>query len=133
MKKALDIFLRVLLSLILVTPILGATGIFPAPTADMYNTPEAYEFIAMLMAGKYIMVIEAIVFGLAIVCLWTKRVALAALLILPITVNIIGFHLFLDGGLHTPGAIMADLLLILNLYFLWQQRKEYKGLVKGTK
>ncbi len=133
MKKALNIFLKLLLTLILMTPILGATGIFPAPTPDMYNTPEAYEFIAMLMAGKYIMVIEAIVFALAIVCLWTKRVALAAILILPITVNIIGFHLFLDGGLLTPGAIMANVLLVLNLYFLWQERKEYRSLLKGTK
>lgn len=115
MKKAFKIFLKILLTLLLVTPILGVTGIFPAPTPEMYKTPEAYEFIAMLMAGKYIMIIEAIVFALAIVCLWSKRVALAALLILPITVNIVGFHLFLDGGLFTAGAVMADLLFVLNL------------------
>lgn len=133
MKKILNITLKALLSLILLMPILGVTGIFPAPTPEMYNTPEAYDFIAMLMAGKYIMVIEAIVFALAILCLWTKRVALAALLILPITVNIIGFHLFLDGGLFTPGAVMANVLLVLNLYFLWQERKEYLPLLKGKK
>ncbi|MEK9160186.1 MAG: hypothetical protein AAB383_05665 [Patescibacteria group bacterium] len=133
MKKILNVVLKVILTLILVTPILGATGVFPAPTPELYNTPEAYDFIAMLMAGKYIMIIEAVVFALAIVCLWTKRVALAALLILPITVNIVGFHLFLDGGLFTPGAIMADVLLVLNLYFLWQERKAYSSLLKGTK
>lgn len=133
MKKILNIFLKVILSLILVMPILGATGIFPAPTPEMYKTPEAYEFIAMLMAGKYVMILEAIVFALAIVCLWTKRAALAAILILPITVNIIGFHLFLDGGLFTPGAVMANVLLVLNLYFLWQERKEYMPLLKGKK
>lgn len=133
MKKFLNIFLKVLLSLILVMPILGATGIFPAPTPEMYNTDEAYAFIAMLMEGGYILVIEAIVFALAIICLWTKRVALAAILILPITVNIIGFHLFLDGGLFTPGAMMGNLLLILNVYFLWQERKAYGNLLKGSK
>jgi hypothetical protein len=133
MKKALNITLKLLLTLILVMPILGATGIFPAPTPEMYSTPEAYAFVAMLMASKYIMIIDAIVFALATVCLWTKRVALAALLILPITVNIVGFHLFLDGGLFTAGAVMGNLLLFLNLYFLWQSRKEYSSLMKGTK
>ncbi len=133
MKKALNIFLKLLLTLILVMPILGVTGVFPAPTPEMYNTPEAYDFIAMLMAGKYIMYLEAIVFALAVLCLWSKRVALAALLILPITVNIVGFHLFLDGGLFTPGAVMGNVLLLLNLYFLWQSKKEYSALLKGTK
>ena len=131
--KVINVILKILLTLILVTPILGATGIFPAPTPDMYNTPEAYEFIAILMAGKYIMIIDAIVFALAIICLWSKRVALAALLIFPITVNIVCFHLFLDGGLFTPGAVMADVLLALNLYFIWQERKEYANLLKGKK
>jgi hypothetical protein len=40
-------------------------------------------------------------------------------------VNIISFHLFLDGGLLTSGAIMADVLLLINAYFLWQNRKVY--------
>lgn len=133
MKKILNSVLKVILTLLLVTPILGATGIFPAPTPEMYSTPQAYDFIAMLMEGKYIMYIEAIVFVLAIVCLWSRRTALAALLILPLTVNIVGFHLFLDGGLFTPGAVMADLLLVLNVYFLWQERKTYQPLLKGTK
>ena len=133
MKKATNVFLKLLLSLILLMPILGVTGIFPAPTPDMYNTQEAYDFIAMLMASKYIVYIAVIVFALAVLCLWTKRVALAALLILPITVNIVGFHLFLDGGLFTAGAVMGNILLVLNLYFLWQERKEYRSLLKGTK
>lgn len=133
MKKVFNVLLKLILSLILVMPILGATGIFPAPTQEMYNTKEAYTFIAMLMAGKYIVIIEALVFAPAIVCLWTKRVALAALLILPITVNIVGFHLFLDGGLFTGGAVMANVLLVLNLTFLWQERKEYTSLLKAKK
>ncbi len=133
MKKAFDVILKLVLSLILFMPILGVAGVFPPPTPEMYQTPEAYEFIAMLMAGKYIMFIEAIVFALAIVCLWSKRVALAALLIFPITVNIVGFHLFLDGGLFTASSIMANVLLILNLILLWQERKEYSGLLKANK
>lgn len=133
MKKILNIVLKLILTFLLVTPILGATGIFPEPTPEMYNTQEAYDFIAILMAGKYIMIIQSVVFALAVICLWTRRTALAALLILPITVNIVGFHLFLDGGLFTEGAVMGNVLLLLNLYFLWQERKEYAALLKGKK
>ncbi len=133
MKKILNVVLKLILTVLLVMPILGATGIFPEPTPEMYNTQEAYDFIAVLMAGKYIMIIQSVVFALAVLCLWTRRTALAALLILPITVNIVGFHLFLVGGLFTGGAVMGNVLLVLNLYFLWQERKEYTALLKGKK
>lgn len=123
--KILNIILKIILCLLLVSPILGALGIFPPPTPDLYNTPQAFAFIDMLMQGKYITWMIAIVFAISIVLIATKRTALAALLILPITLNIIGFHLFLDGGLFTSGAIMADVLFVLNLYFLWQNRSRY--------
>lgn len=125
MHKAIDIFLKVLLSLIMIMPILGTLGIFPAPTADLYNTPEAFAFIQTLMGAWYINAIMAIVFAIALVSLWTKRVALAALLILPLTVNIVAFHVFLDGGFFTAGALMGNVLGALNIYFLWQQRARY--------
>lgn len=133
MKKIVDIGLKALLSLLMVMPILGATGIFPAPTADMYNTPEAFAFINTLMGAGYINAIMAIVFALALIALWTKRVALAALLILPLTVNIIAFHLFLDGGIFTAGSVMANLLALLNVYFLYQQRAVYRTLLAPQK
>lgn len=115
------------------TPILGATGVFPPPTADMYSTPEAYAFIMALMNGGYLMPVMAVVFALALGCLWTRREALAALLILPLTVNIFAFHLVLDGGMFAAGAIMGDLLAVLNLYFLWQNRAAYRGLLQPAK
>lgn len=133
MQKAIDIFLKVLLSLIMVMPILGALGIFPAPTADLYNTPEAFAFIQTLMDAWYINAIMAIVFAVALVSLWTKRVALAALLILPLTVNIVAFHVFLDGGFFTAGALMGNVLGALNIYFLWQQRAQYTPLFMAYK
>lgn len=119
---------KVLLTLLLVMPILGTLGIFPAPTADMYQTPEAFQFINLLMQSKYIMVINSVVYLITIYCLWTRRTALAALLLLPISINIVGFHAFLDGGLLTGGAVMGNVLLLLNLAFLWQQRANYKSL-----
>ena len=133
MKKVIDIVLKVLLSFLMIMPILGTLGIFPAPTADMYTSAESFAFISAIMNAWYITATMAIVFALALVSLWTKRVALAALLILPLTVNIVGFHLFLDGGLFTAGSIMADALLLLNGYFLYQQRAVYRTLLAPKK
>jgi hypothetical protein len=129
--KALNTVLRVVLALLLVSPILGALGIFPAPTPDLYNTPEAFSFIDMIAKNGYIMYIMAIVFAVAIYLIIRNRMALAALLILPVVVNIIAFHLFLDGGLFTAGAIMANVLVLITGYFLWKNRSHYKNLCEA--
>lgn len=130
MKKITHIVLRVLLGLLIVSPILGALGIFPAPTPDLYNTPEAYNFIKSLYDGGYMMYLMAGVFFVALGCVIMNRMALAALLILPISVNIIAFHAFLDGGLLTPGAIMGDVLFLITIYFMWIHRSQYKVLLQ---
>jgi len=120
MNKYLHITFKVLFSLLLLTPLLGVTGVFPAPTRDLYNTDEAFNFINGVMnTAMYISVLMVIVNVIAVFALWTKREALAALLILPITANIIGFHALCDGGLLTGGAVMGNILLLLNLYFLY--------------
>lgn len=132
MKKTIDIVLKAVLSLILVLPILGLVGIFPPPTQDLYNTPQAFAFIETITEGRYISIIMALVHVVALVCLWTRRTALAALLILPITVNVVAFHAFLDGGLLTGGAVLGNIMLLINVYFLWQHRREYAPLLAPT-
>lgn len=74
-----------------------------------------------MMAGVFF-----IALGLTI----TNRMALAALLILPISVNIIAFHAFLDGGLFTAGAIMGNVLFLITIYFMWVHRSQYKTLLE---
>lgn len=132
MRKWIDIVLKVVLSLILILPILGVLGVGPPATPDLYNTPQAFQFIDTLQNVRYISIMMAVVHVLALACLWTRRTALAALLILPITLNVVGFHLILDGGLHKAGAIPGDVMLLINLYFLWQHRREYLPLVAQT-
>lgn len=128
MKKYLHLLAKIIFSLILIMPILGILGIFPPPTRDLYNTDTAFAFIETLAEVGYINYIMAVVQISALLALWTRREALAALLMLPITVNIIGFHAFIDGGLFTAGAMLGNLLLIINLYFLWINRAEYRNL-----
>ncbi len=126
--RIFNTILRVILALLLIGPILGTFGIFPEPTADMYRSAEAFTFIQALFAAKYIMWIMAGVFAISILLIVQNRMALVALLILPITVNIVGFHLFLDDGLFATSALMGNILALINLYFLWQNRMVYKNL-----
>jgi len=132
MRKAVDIALKIVLSVILVMPILGTLGVFPPPTQDLYNTSQAFEFIETITVGRYITIIMVLVHVVALACLWTRRTGLAALLILPITVNVVAFHAFLDGGLLTAGAVLGNIMLLINAYFLWQHRREYRPLLDQT-
>ncbi len=132
MKEIMYVATKVIFSLILIMPILGTLGIFPAPTRDLYNTDEAFLFIQVLMDAHFITWMMAVVHGIALFALWTRREALAALLVLPITFNVVGFHLVLDGGLLLGGAVMADVMLAINLYLLWRFRGVYAPLWKQT-
>lgn len=127
--KIITIVLKVILSVILVLPIGGLLGIFPEPTADLYNTKQAFDFITMLNVAIYISYTMVIVHVIALYSLWTGREALAALLILPITVNVVGFHAFLDGGLLTGGAILGNIMLLINAYFMWKSREKYHSIL----
>jgi hypothetical protein len=125
--KIFNIVLKVVLCLVLLSPVLGTLGVFPPPTPGMY-TPQGYAFIKVLLDTGYLSQLVAAVFAIAFILILTGRMALAALLILPVLVNILFFHARLDGGLFTQGAMLADLLLALEAYFLWQNRARYKSL-----
>ncbi len=125
----IHIVLKVVLSLIILMPIFGILGVFPSPTPDLYNTQEAFAFILMLMDTKYISILNAIVFAISLYLLWTRREALAAVLIFPITVNVVAFHLVLDGGLLTGGAVLGNIMLAINIYIFWKYRAQYASLL----
>lgn len=129
MKKIIHIIIKVIFSALLIMPVLGTLGIFPAPTADMYGNPLAFQFITILMQSHYLMIMMAVVHVLALGALWTKREALAGLLELPIALNILGFHAFLDSGLFTGGAVMGNVFFIIVIYFMWKNRAAYRTLI----
>ena len=130
MKKYLHLVAKVIFSLILILPIIGALGIFPEPTRDLYNTDQAFAFIKMLMDVAYINYMMSVVHIIALVALWTKREALASLLVLPITLNVVAFHLVIDGGLFTAGAALGNLMLLINFYLMWKNCEVIKSLAK---
>jgi putative oxidoreductase len=127
--KVLSIILRILLILLLLMPIAGVSGLLPAPTAEMY-TPQGWAFMSALMATGYLMYVMALVFAVCVVLLAIGQTALAAVLLAPITVNIMCFHWFLDAAPVSASSSLGYILLVLNLFFLWENRGVYKALWK---
>lgn len=120
--------LRVLLGLILLIPILGAFGVFPAPTADLYSDPNGWAFMSALIVTGYMMPLIGLTCALALVLLVMNRTALMAVILAPLTLNVILFHIFLNV---TPVSLESSLgwaLFLLNAYFLWLNRAKYKTL-----
>lgn len=132
MKKIIETVIKVLLTFMLIMPVFGVLGFFPEPTADMYTNEASFNFIKVLFDTKYILVMEAITFLIVAFSIWTKRELLASLLLLPFTFNIVAFHTFLDGGFFTPGAIMGNVLMLINFYFLWKNRKQLSLLLQKS-
>jgi len=128
--KIFNTICKIVFGLILLMPVLGSLGVFPPPTPDLYSTALAYDFIQMLMQVGYVNAIMTVVCVLGIGLMITNRMALMALLVLPITVNVVAFHAWIDGGLLTAGASLGNIMLILNLYFLWQNRVRYTTLLE---
>ncbi len=125
--KILSIVLRVLLVLLLLTPILGATGVFPAPTADLY-TPNGWTFMSALMGSGYLIPLIAVLCAVCIVLVVMNRMALAAALLSPFALNVLCFHAFVDTGIISAPAILGDLLFAITAFFLWQNRAKYQVL-----
>lgn len=125
--KIVRVVLRILLCLLLLTPVLGATGVFPAPTADLY-TPNGWAFMSALLASGYIMPLLAVLCVVVIVLTAMNKMALAAILLAPMSVNVILFHAVVDTGLLHPSASLGIPLFLLNAFFLWDNRATYKEL-----
>lgn len=91
--------------------------------------PEAAgAFMGALMATGYMMVIVAVVeIVVGLMLLTNKYVALSLLLLAPISVNIIAFHLFLD----IAGTGGAALVTILNVFLLFANKDKYSSILSA--
>jgi len=88
--------------------------------------PGVGEFMAGVTAAKYFF---PLLFGtqllVGILLLLNLLVPLALVLIMPVLVNIILFHIFLQPAGIVPGAI----LMALDLYLAWVYRDAYRPLL----
>tara|TARA_Y100000310_G_C20182756_1_gene578935 strand:+ start:175 stop:603 length:429 start_codon:yes stop_codon:yes gene_type:complete len=129
--------LRVLAGLLFTITGLAKLGILPSgvnrPEAF---TPEGWAFISVLDAGGYMFPVVGII---SLVCgiafLMNRYTALAAILLLPLTVNFALFHIFLgfplDSISHFFRELVAYAFFALNLYLVYHERDKYTALVKA--
>jgi len=89
--------------------------------------PAAMSLMQAFMASGYIMVVVNLLMLLVgILLVANKYVPLALVLLAPLSVNLILFHLFLDIGTIGPSLVVT----LLNLYLMVVHRAAYKGLTK---
>jgi len=84
--------------------------------------------MSALMASGYMMPLLGILCAVVIVLTAINKTALAAILLAPMTVNVLAFHAFVDTGLFHPAASLGILLFVLNAFFLWDNRAKYTTL-----
>lgn len=111
MNAKISLISRILLGLALL--VFGANKFFNfMPPMEM---PEpAQNFMGALMATGYMFTLIALVEIIAgLLLLFNAKVSFALLILAPLVVNILLFHLFLDIKNILPGAIVAILTVIL--------------------
>ncbi len=87
----------------------------------------AGEFAAALFATGYMFPIVAIIeiiVGLMFIA--NKYVALGAVLLAPLSINFVLFHIFLD----LPSILFALIIAVLNVYMIADNMSKYKPMLK---
>lgn len=116
---------RVLLGLVFL--VFGLNGFLNfMPTPEMNEA--ASSFMGALLATGYLMIVEKAVEVVAGLMLLTgKFVPLALVLLAPLSVNILLFHVFLDQG----GLPIAIVVVVLNVFLAWAYRDSYRGVLRA--
>ena len=84
-------------------------------------------FIGALVSSGYIYAIAGLqVVGGLLLLLGARFVALGLMLLGPIIVNIVLYHIFLDQS----GLVMAGVVALLSLFLLWVYRYKFPALFK---
>jgi len=100
--------------------IFNGTGFMPQPTMPA----DASSFMASLGATGYILpVVGALEVYIGILLILKKWVPFALILLAPISVNILLFHIFLDLSGGMIGALLVALLNGILIYKHWSQFK----------
>ena len=87
----------------------------------------AGEVMASLVKAGYLMPLVAILeIGIGILFILNTYVSIAALLLAPLSINFVGFHLALD----IAGIAPAAFIFIVNGYYIFLHRNKYKALLQ---
>lgn len=87
----------------------------------------AGEVMAGLVKAGYLMPFVAFLeIGIGAMFILNKLVPIAALLLAPLSINFVGFHLALD----IAGIAPAAFIFIVNVYFIFLHRNKYMALLQ---
>lgn len=117
---------RVLLGLIFV--VFGLNGFFHfIEPPEMNETAGA--FIGALAGTGYFMMVVKLVEVVAGVMILTGRfLPLGLILLAPVSVNILLFHIFLDQA----GLGMAIFIIVMQLFLAWAYRDSFRGVLQAN-
>ncbi len=115
---------RILLGIILL--VFGLNKLMPEPFIPLPELPQkAGDFMDSLGSTGYVLKTLGIIeIGIAILLLMKKWVAFALIVLVPISLNILLFHLFLD----VSGIGGAMVVAILNAVLIYKHWPHYKSL-----
>ena len=124
MNSKFTSIVRILLGIILL--VFGLNKFYPLPFLPMPKLPEnAAEFMSSLVATGYVLPIVGVIEVFIGILLLTKNwIAFALILLVPISLNILLFHLFLD----LPGIGGAILVAVLNGILIYKHWPQYRPL-----
>jgi hypothetical protein len=124
MGKKVTKFLEVILGLVLI--VFGANGFLQFMTPPQFNSA-ASDFLGALFATGYIFPLMSIIWIIAgILLLIHKARAFAVILIFPISINLMLFHLALDSA----QIVIPLVVFLINVYLIWAYFKVYRPLFK---
>ncbi len=121
-NKTFATILRYLFGLFML--FIGLNGLFQFVGEPNFNEAGMAFLMALFNSGYIIPIISVINILVAVSLLTNKYVALAMILLAPITLNYVFFHLFLDMA----GVVAALIPALLNIYFASLHWDQYKAL-----
>ena len=92
----------------------------PSPTF----TDDSSTFMDSLNTGYVLTVVGILEILIGMLLIFNKWVPFALILLAPITINVLLFHLFLDP----PGLILAIIVVFLNAILIYKHWKSYRPL-----
>ena len=91
------------------------------------GTPAAH-FMAAFVPTGYLKFVKSFEFFGALIVMIPRLRNLGLLLLGPVIVNIIAFHVLVDDPQHLINP-MLDIIIVCALYLLWDARKKFAGLL----
>jgi putative oxidoreductase len=127
MKKYLPCIAGVLLGLCFLAasvPVLLNLVTIPAMPE---GTPAAH-FMAAFVPTGYVKFVKMFEFTGGLVVMIPRLRNIGLMLLGPVIVNIIAFHVLIDDPKHLLNP-MLDIIIVCTLYLLWDARKKFSGLL----